>query len=114
MTEDDLIAIVRIDRQTLEIWVESGWLQPVRRQPQPEYSELDLARARLVADLIGPLGVNAEGVEIILDLLDQVHGLRGAMLALGRTIEAQPDDVRRQLRTHLQRTEVEPHHWRET
>ncbi len=103
MTEDELIAIIRIDRQTLEIWVESGWLQPLRQQPRREYSDLDVARARLVADLTGPLGINPEGVDISLDLLEQVPGLRAAMRTLGRTLEAQPDDMQRNLRGQLRR-----------
>ena len=42
-------------------------------------SEVDVARARLIRQLLGEMGVNAEGVGIILDLVDQVHGLRSAL-----------------------------------
>jgi len=37
---------------------------------------MDLARARLIRDLKNDLGVNDEGVGVILHLLDQIHGLR--------------------------------------
>jgi chaperone modulatory protein CbpM len=35
-----------------------------------------MARAQLILDLERDLGVNREGIGIILSLLDQVHGLR--------------------------------------
>ena len=43
------------------------------------FSTMDVARVALILDLIGPMGVNDEGVAIILDLLDQMHGLRHAL-----------------------------------
>ncbi len=42
-------------------------------------SNIDLARARLILDLHGPMGVNDEGIAVVLHLLDQVHGLRRAL-----------------------------------
>ena len=98
-----MVAIVRIDRQTLTIWVESGWLQPKIADHGQQFSDIDVARAQLIADLIGPMRVNTEGVDIILDLLDQMHGLRAAMRSLGRTIEAQPADTQQRLRADLRR-----------
>ena len=40
---------------------------------------MDVARARLIGNLQTDLGVNDEGVDIILHLLDQLHGLRRAL-----------------------------------
>ena len=42
-------------------------------------SEIDIARARLIHDLKNNIGVNDEAVPLILDLIDQLHGLRRAM-----------------------------------
>ena len=103
MTEDEFITIVAIDRPTLLVWLESGWLRPEGGPGRPDYSEADLARARLVADLGGPMGVNAEGIDIILDLVDQLHGLRGALTALGAAVEAQPDELQHRLHAQLRR-----------
>ena len=94
VTEDEFIAVIEIDRQTLASWVESGWLVPRDQPPVRSFTEVEVARGRLIADLIGPMGVNAEGVDIVLDLLDQLHGLRTAMQRLGRAIEAQPEEDR--------------------
>jgi len=94
MTEDEFIAVLRIDRPTLVLWVESGWLLPQGTAASRTYSEADVARANLVADLGGPLGVNGEGIGIILDLVDQLHGLRAVVGAFGQAFEAQPEEVR--------------------
>lgn len=94
MTEDEFITVVAIDRDTLSVWIESGWLRPEGSPVERRFSEMDLARARLVADLGGPLGVNQEGIDIILDLIDQLHGLRAVVEGFGQTLEAQPEDIR--------------------
>jgi hypothetical protein len=41
-----------------------------------QFFEIDVARVRLIRDLREDLGVNDEGISVILDLLDQLHGLR--------------------------------------
>ena len=39
-------------------------------------TEVDAARAHLIHDLQKDLGVNEAGIDVILDLLDQLYGLR--------------------------------------
>ena len=79
LTRQDFLAHANLDRQTLEIWIAEEWLIPGRTASDPTFSEADLARAKLIRDLIDDLGVNAEGVGVVLHLLDQVHGLRRAL-----------------------------------
>ena len=69
---------IQLDQETLDAWIEEEWLRP-GGTTELEFSEADLARAKLILDLIHDMGVNNEGVGIILDLLDQVHSLRKAM-----------------------------------
>ena len=70
---------VSIEYATLETWVEAGWIVPSEDNGNRGYSEADLARARLIQDLRLNFGVNDEGVDLILDLVDQIHGLRKAL-----------------------------------
>ena len=42
---------------------------------------MDLARANLIRDLKDNMGVNHEGLGVILHLLDQMHSLRRALAA---------------------------------
>ena len=78
MEAEKFVVHARIDVRTLETWVEAGWLLPGRVEGRVHYSEVDLARAHLINDLAG-LGVNEAGVPIVLDLVDQLHGLRRAL-----------------------------------
>jgi chaperone modulatory protein CbpM len=69
----------QLDRETLEVWIEEEWLIPSGTAPEVAFSEADVARAALIRDLMQDLGVNDEGVGVILNLLDQMHGLRRAL-----------------------------------
>jgi chaperone modulatory protein CbpM len=77
----------RINTQTLNAWLEAGWLAPQRNDDGTHYSEVDLARAHLIEDL-KDLGINDEGVPVILDLVDQLHGLRRVLRELLSTVKA--------------------------
>jgi len=70
---------------TLEAWIEAGWLRPRHVQQGWRFSTIDLARAQLILDLRGPMGVNEEGIGVILHLVDQIHGLRRALRATTST-----------------------------
>jgi chaperone modulatory protein CbpM len=69
----------RIDAQTLAIWLGEEWLSPRGEEDRLLFSEADVARVQLIRDLMDDLGVNAEGVGLVLRLVDQVHGLRSAL-----------------------------------
>jgi len=79
VTRQEFLSRAALDGRTLEIWIEEEWLIPNRTESEPIFSDADVARAKLIRELIDDLGVNAEGVGIVLHLLDQVHGLRRAM-----------------------------------
>ena len=68
-----------IDPERLRAWIDAGWLCPGEKVAPGSLSEADIARAQLICDLKDDLGINDEGIEVILDLLDQIHGLRLVM-----------------------------------
>jgi chaperone modulatory protein CbpM len=82
----DFLDRAQLDRETLEVWIEEEWLVPIGIATDLTFSEADLARAKLIRDLKQDLGVNDEGVGVILNLLDQVHGLRRALAETLRTV----------------------------
>jgi len=65
-----------LDTPTLDAWMEAEWLLPLASGRTFNFSDADLARARLIRDLKVDFGVNDEGIAIVLHLLDQLHGLR--------------------------------------
>src|SRR6202162_5528682 len=79
ISKQDFLDRAQLDRPTLEVWIEEQWLVPSGTATELAFSEADLARAKLIRDLMQDLGVNDEGVGVILNLLDQVHGLRKAL-----------------------------------
>jgi chaperone modulatory protein CbpM len=72
----------RLEHHALEAWIATGWIIPPQTEPELAFSDVDLARAQLIRDLRDDLGVNDEGVSVILHLVDQMHGLRRSMQQL--------------------------------
>jgi chaperone modulatory protein CbpM len=68
-----------IEERTMELWIERRWLMPEGRDEQPALTDLDAARARFIRELRGDFGVNDEGIDIVLHLVDQLHGMRKAL-----------------------------------
>ena len=68
--------------QTLEFWIEQQWLIPEETSSGVSFSDRDIARAKLIQDLKGDFGVNDEGIDVVLHLVDQLHGLRGVFRQL--------------------------------
>jgi chaperone modulatory protein CbpM len=79
ISKQEFLGQAQLDRETLEVWIEEEWLVPIRTSTEIKFSEADLARVQLIRDLMQDLGVNHEGVGVVLNLLDQVHGLRKAV-----------------------------------
>lgn len=88
---------LKIEVVQLDLWVEQGWLIPETSRGQRQFRDADIARARLILDLMGNMGVNEAGVDVVMDLIDQVHGLRGTMGKLMTAISKQERDVQRRL-----------------
>lgn len=88
--EHEFLELVQIDRQTLKVWIEEEWLLPKEGAQGWLFSDLDLARANLIVDLRENMGVNEAGLDVILHLLDQMHGLRRAMSGLLGTMRNNP------------------------
>lgn len=95
-TLSEVITIVgRIERREIETWVERAWVVPVARDPEPAFSELDIARICLICDLRHDVGVEEETMPLVLSLLDQLYATRRRMSALTDAVQRQPEEVRR-------------------
>jgi chaperone modulatory protein CbpM len=78
----EFIKRANIDRSTLEVWIEEEWVLPQGQSDALVFSEADLARARLIQNLMVDMGINSEGVGVALHLIDQIHDLRRALAEL--------------------------------
>jgi chaperone modulatory protein CbpM len=82
ITKLEFLSRTKLNQHTLDVWIEEEWLVPAVTDAELTFSEADIARAQLISDLTEELGVNSEGVGVVLHLLDQVHGLRSALASL--------------------------------
>ena len=88
MNKQEFLTSAGLQVQTLEFWLDQHWLIPDQTSAEMTFSDADVARAHLILDLKSDFGVNDEGVDVILHLVDQIHGLRGAFEQLHRDIKA--------------------------
>jgi chaperone modulatory protein CbpM len=86
MNKQEFLTCSGLQVQTLEFWLEQRWLMPQQTSVGMTFSEMDVARAHLVRDLKADFGVNDEGVDVILHLVDQLNGLRRALAQLHKDI----------------------------
>ena len=76
ISKQEFLVRAQLEGETLEAWIQDEWLVPSQSAGELTFSDADVARAQLIRDLRGDLGINDEGVAVILNLVDQVHGLR--------------------------------------
>jgi chaperone modulatory protein CbpM len=104
LSERDLLS--RVERLTvtrLRVWVAQGWIKPADTVAQ-NYSEADLARATLICNLEDELGFAEEDVPVLLNLIDQIHGLRAELKVLLDALEELPPDLRATVRMQITQT----------
>jgi chaperone modulatory protein CbpM len=101
-TLDELLAVHgRLTTLHVERWVQRGLLRPTPEGDDWMFEAVDVARARLLAELTDDLGFDDEAVETVVDLLDQVHTLRRQLEQLGLAIGRQPTETREAIATAL-------------
>lgn len=84
----------QLDDEMLAVWIDAEWLLPQSDKGEWRFSEVDLARAQLIRDLKQDLGVNDEGVTVILDLVDQINGIRRLLGRLLPALHTHPASTR--------------------
>jgi MerR family transcriptional regulator, heat shock protein HspR len=62
--------------QTLRKYERSGLLEPSRTKKLRMYSEADIARLKMIKNLVDEVGLNIAGVKIILNIQDVVRDLK--------------------------------------
>jgi chaperone modulatory protein CbpM len=105
MDDREFRLCLKIEGPVLDVWIEQGWLVPERVAGARQFRDADVARGRLILDLTRNMGVNDAGVDIVMELLDQIHGLRGTMRTLVTAIEQQEDVTKSRLLQRLREVE---------
>jgi chaperone modulatory protein CbpM len=104
MEHREFLSQACLEAEVLEAWVAAGWLAPHSEGVEPQFTEIDVARVRLIKDLQGDVGVNDEGVGVILALIDQLHGMRRTLGDLLGALCQEPEEVRARLGLYVRRS----------
>jgi len=80
MTLAELARACRAAEEQVHVWVVEGVLQPIGNSP-PEwrFAGASLKRARLAVTLTRELEINAPGVALALDLMDEIDALKASL-----------------------------------
>jgi chaperone modulatory protein CbpM len=80
--QEQFLSAVGMSHEMLGVCMDEAWLMPTSGAGERGFSGIDVARALLICDLHTNLGVNYEGIGVVLNLVDQLYGLRSAMAEL--------------------------------
>ena len=94
-------AFSRLHSETLHMWIDRGWLAPQRGHSGYHFQEIDVARIRLIHEFHYELELDEEAMDVILPLLDQIHGLRHELRRLASAVNAQPEDILKRIAATL-------------
>lgn len=89
MDRQEFLSQAGLDPDTLDAWLAAGWLLPRVTVDGRRFSLLDLARAHLILDL-REIGLNDDAMPVVLDLVDQVYGLRRILRDLLGGVSQEP------------------------
>ncbi len=96
--------VARVEGMTvarLRSFVAAECLSPAEREGRLAFAEVDVARVRLLAELVSDFDLDAEAAGMVVSLVDQIHGLRRELRRLGEAVAAEPGEVRARIRGRL-------------
>ena len=94
--------LVGMHPQTLRMYETKGLVRPQRTPGGTRlYSEADVERLRIVQRLTSELGLNLAGVEVVLQLEDELRKAHAHVERLQRELRAEVQNVHRQYRRDL-------------
>lgn len=73
-TLEEIIDHTGLSQEIIFQFIEEEWIVPYGHSPY-SFDNEDLARLFLIDELLTKMGVNYEGLPIILHLLDQIYGM---------------------------------------
>lgn len=98
---EEVLIRCEVKQSDLEGWIERSWVRPTRQERRWIFADEDVARIDLIRDLTHHLDIDAEALEIILPLIDQVYDLRRSLRSLTLAVGELPADSRRQVMNRL-------------
>jgi chaperone modulatory protein CbpM len=91
---DAVCRMVSLEPGELEHWIAERWVLPEAEASGYVFSDIDVARVRLIVELRRDLAIDEEAVPLVLRLLDQLYATRWRMRSLLRALETLPEEHR--------------------
>ncbi len=98
---DDVLHELDLPASQLSGWIDNNWVLPDDHGAGFVFSEEDIARVRMLKELIVDIGANEAAIPVILRAMDQVYDLRKMIDRLGDVIASLPLDTRQELQQVL-------------
>lgn len=101
-SETEVVAEVRgLTVARLRAFVAADCLMPEERDGRLAFGEADIARARLLEDLVEDFGLDEDAAAMVIALVDQIHGLRHQLRRLGEAVAAEHPEIRTRIGQRL-------------
>lgn len=101
-----LAELPELSSEQIDRYIAAGVVVPVQSDHGPLFRDIDLARLHLVADLAEGYHLDEEALNLVLSLVDQLHGLRGDMRAMLDAVAREPVETRMRLKTAIREVRV--------
>lgn len=103
IVEQTRAAGLEISETEVRSYVSENWVFAEVQEDTYYFDEADAARVKLIVELKRDMAVNDEAVPVILNLLDQLYGMREVLEDIGLAVERLPPSLRRELEDCLAR-----------
>lgn len=101
ITFESMCRLASLEPGELERWIAERWVLPESEASGYVFTDLDVARVRLIVELRRDLAVGDEAVPVVLRLLDQLYATRRRMHTLLRALDTLPEEHRAVVLRHL-------------
>ncbi len=91
ITIEALSVTFQLDPSEVERWIAMDWLRPDGEPGQWVFTDIDVARLRLIRDLRHEVGLDEGGLPVVLSLVDQLYDMRRQL----RQLRDAPADIPR-------------------
>lgn len=107
-TRTEVVTLIEdLTEPRLQVLLREMIVQPVQTPEGPAFREADVARLRLLCDLMEGYELQDDAMQMVMSLIDQLNTARGDMRALMQAIAQEPDDVRQRIHDLVHRLRVQ-------
>lgn len=94
---DETLEEIDLSASEMSDWIDYNWVLPEIKNAVLYFSDADIARARMLKELIHDIGANDASIPVILRAMDQVYDLRKVLSSLTDAIQHLSVSARQEL-----------------